>query len=264
MNLIKYEIYLSFIFFISYSKSKDEKVEFNVEKIELPQLACIPYLGSYLFYLKGKFNKSPIITNEIIFMLESTNSKVVCHPLENTIISNDQLQCELNICDNPINNKNLFLPVNPPNIDGYIFPNWKQVIGENPGKSNKIPEDNINCTAKELNSYNISDIKSQGCSNKQNIILIDGKWSDDAKLKPGKFGIKLANNKANCRVINQNQIQCEIDGYGDVKFEEKYFKSGINVFKIEESYSSIHVDKCEYSSFLLVNKIILFFIIILF
>ena len=81
---------------------------------------------------------------------------------------------------------------------------------------------------------------------------------------PGSFEIILNNgNKANCGTINQKQIQCEINGYGDIKFNEKYFKSGINVFKIEESYKSIHVDKCNLSSFIIFDKIILLLFIML-
>ena len=116
----------------------------------------------------------------------------------------------------------------------------------------------------ELNSYNISSIKSEGCSNVKNIILIDGKWSDESQLLPGSFEMALNDgNKANCETINLKQIQCEIDGYGDIKFNEKYVKSGINVFKIEESYKSINLDKCNLSSFIFFDKIILLLIMFL-
>ena len=255
-------IFLSFL--ISYLKCKDEIIDFNVEKIEISQVSCIPKLGTYLFYIIGEFSSSPDIKNVIFFNFQSSNSKAICHPLEQTLVSKDQLQCEINICDYPINDENLFLPVNPPNVEGYNFPNWNKVISKYPGESNKIPEDNIICIPMELNSYNISSIKSEGCSNAKNIILIDGKWSDESQLLPGSFEIILNNgNKANCGKINQKQIQCEIDGYGDIKFNEKFFKSGINVFKIEESYKSIYVDKCNYSSFIIFDKIILLLFIML-
>lgn len=255
-------IFLSFL--IPYLKCKDEIIDFNVEKIEISQVSCIPKLGTYLFYIIGEFSSSPNIKNVITFNFQSSNSKAICHPLEQTLVSKDQLQCEINICDYPINDENIFLPINPPKIDGYNFPNWNKVISKYPGESNKIPEDNIICKPMELNSYNIFSLKNEGCSNEKNIILIDGKWSDESQLLPGSFEMTLNNgNKANCETINLNQIQCEIDGYGDIKFNENYFKSGINVFKIEDSNETIKIDKCDLSTFIKLNKIILLLIMIL-
>lgn len=250
---------------ISYSKCKDEIIEFYVEKIEISQVSCIPKLGTYLFYIIGEFSSSPNIKKLISLNFQSSNFKAICRPLEQTLVSKDQLQCEINVCDYPINDENIFLPINPPNTDGYEFPNWNKVISKFPGESNKIPEDNIICIPMELNSYNISSIKSEGCSNKKNIILIDGKWSDESQLLPKSFEIILNNgNQAKCETTNLKQIQCEIDGYGDIKFNEKYFKSGINVFKIEDSDKSISIDKCNLSSFIIFDKIILFLIMFLF
>lgn len=250
---------------ISYSKCIEDIIDFNVEKIEIPQVSCIPKLGTYLFYIIGEFSSSPNIKKTISFNFQSSNSKAICRPLEQTIVSKDQLQCEIDICEYPINDENIFLPINPPKIDGYNFPNWNKVISKYPGESNKIPEDNIICFPMKLNSYNISSIKSEGCSNEKNIVLIDGKWSDESQILPKSFEIFLDNgNKAKCETINLKQIQCGIDGYGDIKFNEKYFKSGINVFKIEESYKSIYVDKCNLSSFIIFNKIFLLLIILLF
>ena len=196
MKLLNFIIYLYLNFLFSYSKFKDEIIDFNFEKIEFSQVTCVPDLGTYLFYIKGNFSHSPSIKNLITFNLDSSKREVICHPLEKTSVTNEQLQCEINTCNYPINEENIFLPISPPKIEGYNFPNWKQILGEKPGLSNKIPEDNIKCLPKDLNSYNIFSIKSQGCSNKQNIISIDGKWSDESKIIPKKFEIEL-NNKIN-------------------------------------------------------------------
>jgi hypothetical protein len=247
--------------FLSCIKCKEEDISFLVENITLSQVSCLPNLGTYLFYIKGQFSQPPKITNIISFNLESPhNSKTTCYPLEKTSVSDDQLQCEINICDYPINKENITLPINPPTISGYTFPNWKELIGADPGISNIIPEYNIKCTPQEINSYKILSIKSEGCTNNKNIILIDGKWYNDSQLTPGQFKIKTSNNNiANCNyIISQKKIKCEIDGYGVIKFDEKYFKSGINIYKIEKSDYSINVDQCNFSFFLDFNKILLF------
>ena len=260
-------IIISLIYFlILYSNCKESNIEFKVDNISLPQLSCIPNLAKYLFYIKGEFSQTPSITNLISFNLEYTNLKVICYPLEKTLVSEDQLQCIINLCDYPINNENIFLPINPPTISGYAFPNWKESIGKTPGISNKITENSIKCTPKELNSYNIISIKSQGCSDKKNIILIEGKWADESKLIPEDFNIDIKlenNNMAHCIYFNKNLIQCEIDGYGEIKLNEKYFQKGINVFKIEKFDSSINVINCNISTFIFMNKLLLFFILLL-
>lgn len=261
-------ISLYILFLISNSKCKEEDVEFRVQNIELPQVSCIPNLGTYIFYLKGNFNISPLVTNIIELNLENpTNSKSICYPLEKTSVSSAQLQCIINTCDYPINSENILLPIEPPNTLGYKFPNWKELIGANPGTSNKIPEDNIKCLPKEINSYTLSSIKSQGCSNKKNIILVNGKWNDETQLVPNEknFVIKLINNNiANCHYNNKNDIQCELNSYGEVKFIEQYFKCGVNVFKFEKSDYSINVEQCNSSSssFIFLNKIIIFIILL--
>ena len=260
---IKNLIIISFIYNIIYSYCKESNIEFKVYNITIPQLSCIPNLGQYLFYIQGEFSQSPIVTNIISFNLENSNTKVFCYPLEKTIVSEDQLQCVIDILDYPINNEYLFLPINAPNSDGWTFPNWKEIIEKNPGTSNKITENKIICVPKELNSYNIVSITSQGCSNNQNIILIKGKWIEESKLIPEDFNINIKLGKnimGYCIYNNNNQIQCKLDGYGEIKFGEKYFKNGINVFKIEKFDSSITVNNCNFSSFISINKFLVFFI----
>ena len=263
--IIRNIIIISFIYNLLYSNCKESNIEFRVYNISIPQLSCIPNLGQYLFYIKGEFSQSPTITNIISFNLENSNTKVLCYPLGKTSVSEDQLQCIIDLLDYPINNEFLFLPINPPNNDGYIFPNWKETIGKSPGTSNKITENKIICVPKELNSYNITSITSQGCSNNKNIILIKGNWLDESKLIPEDFNIdiKLGKNiMAYCIYNNNNQIQCKLDGYGEIKFVEKYFKKGINVFKIEKFDSSINVNNCNLASFISINILLLFFILI--
>ena len=253
-----------FLLCFLFLKCKDNIIDFNIEKIELSQAPCIPQLGKYLFYIKGNFNESPSVTNIITFYLDSSNFKAICYPLEKTSVSNDQLQCEINTYYYPLNEQNIFLPINPPIIEGYNFPNWKQILGENPGISNKIPEENIKCLPKELNSYNINFIKSQGCSNNKNIILMKGSWSDESKIIPQNFKIELSNkNIANCLTLYINQLQCEIDGYGKITFNDNYFKNGINIFKINKTELSVNIDKCDFSSFISLDKLSLLLIILL-
>lgn len=263
MNFRYFIIFINLL--LSYIYCAEEDIEFKVEKIKLPQVTCAQNLATYLFYIKGEFSHSPIITNTITLNLENPpNSKAVCYPMEKTSVTSDQLQCSINTVEFPINNQNILLPVTLQNAEGYRFPNWKEVIGGTPGTSNKVPEDNIKCVPKELNSYDISSIKSQGCSNKKNIILIDGKWKDETKLVPKEynFKIKTDNNDLFCIYVNKNEIQCELDGFGEVKFDEQYFKNGVNVFKVEKNDISINVDQCNSSSFIFMNMMIMIFFLL--
>ena len=263
-------IIISFIsFFISNSQCKDEQIEFNIDKIEIPQASCIPNLGAYLFYLKGEFNKSPIITNDIAFNLESSNFKVICYPLEKTSITKDQFQCTIDICDTPINNQELFLPIIAPNTNEYIFPNWKEKIGSQPGITNKITTSSIRCIPNEINSFNITSFINQGCSDNKNIITIEGNWLDEDKILPSfplSVYIDLLNNKMiDCKNVKENIIQCNYDENGKVKLNDVFFKNGINVFKIKGNDISIDVKSCEpnSSSFILFKISTLFFLILL-
>ena len=166
MNFRYFIIFINLL--ISYTYCVEEDKEFKVEKIELSQVTCAQNLATYLFYIKGEFSQSPKITNIInLNLVNPPNSKAVCYPLEKTSVTSDQLQCSIDTVDFPINNENILLPITLPNAEGYKFPNWEEVIGGTPGTSNKIPEDNIKCVPKEMNSFDISSIKSQGCSKKK-------------------------------------------------------------------------------------------------
>ena len=77
------------------------------------------------------------------------------------------------------------------------------------------------------------------------------------------FKIKSNNNDLYCKYLNKNEIQCELDGFGEIKFDEQYFKNGINVFKFEKSDISININKCNSSSFIFMNKIIMVFFLLL-
>ncbi len=194
------KLFLIIIAILSYVKCKEEDISFTVVNITISQVSCFPYLGTYLFYITGQFNKPPKITNTITFNLDTpVGSTVTCYALDKTPVSPDQFQCTIDLCDYPINNQNITLPVNPPSVSGYSFPNWKEIIGVEPGISNLVPEYDIKCTPQEINSYTISSIKSEGCSKNENIITIDGKWYDESQLTPDKFNIKTTNgNLAKC------------------------------------------------------------------
>ena len=267
MKKLNFLIFSFIGYLLSYSQCAEEKIEFTIDNIEVPQASCIPNSGAYLFYLKGEFNNPPIVTNYLSFYLESSIFKAICYPLEKTSVSKDQLQCTIDLCDSPINNQNIFLPINPPNSNEYSFPNWKEKIGANPGISNKISDKSINCSPNEINSFNITSIKSQGCSDNTNIILIEGNWLGESKIIPSQGlspYINLSNNKlTNCKNIKENQIQCDYDTYGKVQLNEIFFKNGINVFKIIGNDLSINVNNCNSSSFILLKMSLLFLIIIL-
>ena len=166
------------------------------------------------------------------------------------------------------------MPLEPPISNYYNFLNWKEKIGENPEISNRITEKEIDCLPKELNSYKINEIKSEGCSNNKNVISLKGEWINEKQLVPKNFGFNFNEIKGNCNIITLNWIQCTIEGIGDIKFlDNYYFEYQINTFMIQKSEIFIHINDCNDNStdnktdflrFFFFSKKIFIFLILLF
>ena len=244
-------IFLSFIKCLLY----EGKIDFMIEKIGLPQLPCVANLGTYIFYIIGEFSSPPSVTKTININLEtSSKNKLdsICYPLEKTEVSPSQFQCEINILSIiPIIRQKIYIQIDAPKTIEYNFPNWKEKIGSNPGISNKIPEDDIACLPKEINSFVTKGLINEGCSNGKNIITISGSWSDKSKLIiPSFFSLemRLKNNLiTHCVSVSENKIQCEYEGSGNFQIEEFFFKYGVNVYKIEKSELSLIINQCNSS-----------------
>ena len=245
------------------SPLKDEKIEIKVNSISIPQAPCVPSLGTYIFNINCEFSKSPIITQTINLNL-SSNIKSICYPFENTTISNSFLQCEINTAEYPIKNENIYVSSDPPVNDIYTFNNWEEIKGV------KISGKEIYCVPKALNSFIINEYKNEGCVNGNNFVLLKGKWNSENNLKPEKIVFNNNNINGECINIDENRIQCEVGGSGELLF---YFNYGINVYYIgkdqNKNENKIIIKDCDSyynGSLMIINsvKIILGILLLLF
>ena len=252
----------------SKEKLQDEKIDINIISLELPQVPCIPNLSTFLFNIKAEFSKSPDITNILSINL-SPNLISSCYAFENTSVTDSFFQCKINTVNYPIDNINIYLPLDNPNSEYYNFLNWKETIGKEPEISNKISDKEIYCIPKELNSYEMTEIKSEGCSNNKNIISLKGQWKDNNLIIPKNYEFNFDKIKGKCNIISLNWIQCEIEGEGIIKFNDNfYFEYGINTFMIQKSEKSINIKDCNknddvnFCLFIFPQKIFLFLILL--
>ena len=243
---------------------QEEKININITSVDLPPFPCIPNLSTFLFNIKVEFSKSPDITKTLSLNL-SPNIVSSCYPFENTSVTDSFFQCKIDVVDYPINNINIYLPLVAPNSDYYNFLNWNETIGKEPEISNRISDKEIYCIPKELNSYEISEMKNEGCSNDKNIISLKGHWKDKNLIIPENFEFNFDKIKGKCYNTTSNWIQCEIGGEGNFKFNKDfYFEYGINTFMIQKSEKSIDVKECNFCLLIFPQKIFLFLILLVF
>lgn len=124
----------------------------------------------------------------------------------------------------------------------------------------------------EITTFYPESIKSNGCSGKYNVFVINGKWENET-LKPlysFSFNLKLENEQKDKAICDYNsnsikELKCRFEGEGDIKFEEQYFLFDYlyGLYKIQKYDSSIHVNKCNYSIRTKFNWIILLILSIL-
>ena len=227
----------------------------TIKKVQLGFFPCSETIGVFDFYIYGDMNKD-IETWETITINLNTPSdqkiEATCIPYYTKLIQ--YFICQINICEYPLNNIDIYLPIEPPISEKYGFINWKNIIGESPGISNKISKSKVTCLPKELNTFIPSSIKSEGCENKnKNIFTIYGNWMYDKEdKKPFFWDINLLilngnNKRAYCEYNSfKSNMKCEYEGYGIIKFEEAY-STFINIFKMNEFSSSVELKDCSLS-----------------
>jgi hypothetical protein len=257
--------FISYIFFALICNSLCvEEVQFTVTKISTSIVACISLTGKYSFDIEGEFSGKTSLLDEIYINLAlPVNTQAVCHPFEKTSFTPAKLSCSIDVCLYPLNITNIMLPLTPPNSEKYKIQKWEEVIGAEDGRTN-IVERNVQCLPKESNTFIPKSLTSKGCSGTKNTFSINGEWKDQEDLPTLSFDFQIridnANKdiaKCNLKIENIKQIDCSFDGEGDIQFEEKYFLGFLNVYKMEKTESSIHVDKCLGSSFLFLNFFLL-------
>lgn len=163
----------------------------------------------------------------------------------------DFLQCLIDIClYYPLEDVDIFLQVDPPQESGYQFPNQKEVIGSNPGVSNKISK--IDCLPRKVNTFNVNSIKNNGWIEKKNSFTIYGEWENNRRLPPLEFDFQffLENNKkdlVDCKYkkdSNSNYMECQFDGEGKFKIDEQYFNGFLITYQFNTFDNGITVKSC--------------------
>ena len=212
---------------------------------------CYDTYGIYSFDIYVEMNKKIDTSENITINLDTSSDKIIqatCTPYYAKIIQS--FKCEINICVYPLNNIDIYLPINPPKSKKYGFKNWKEIIGNSPGISNKISK--VTCLPKEKNIFIPSSIKSEGCIDNKNVFSIYGKWVYNEKDKKPfylEFPLLILNENydiAYCEydLLESNSIKCELEGHGIIKFEETYTIGYFEIFKINKFSSSTKLEDC--------------------
>ena len=226
---------------------------FTVDHIE--KGICYSSLGTISIQIYGTFSQETSIFDENIYIEFTTSEKKIkskCYTVEFNSFSLHYLSCEIDISlYYPLNNVDVFLPVNAPQVSGYKFVNWEKVIGNNPDISNKIT---ISCLPKESNTFNINSIKADGCSGGNNTFTISGEWSQEKKYSLLEsnfdFHFYMGNEDkdiAYCKYSESTSItmNCQFNGDGNIKINEKtYFNSGYLVYTFSKYDDVTKVEAC--------------------
>jgi len=223
----------------------------TIDKVRLGFEPCSENYGEYYFYIYAEMNQDIDVSEEIAIDLNTSNNQIIrtiCSPHYSEIVQ--FFLCKIDICEYPLNDIDIYLPLDPPISQKYGFLNWKNIIGSSPGTSNKISNSKITCIPKEKNTFIPISIKSEGCDGNKNIFIINGKWMYDGdNNQPIFWDINLLilneNNKIAYCEYNYLKInlKCEYEGYGIIKFEETYSKVAY-LWKIQEFSSSTELTDC--------------------
>ena len=261
MNFI---IFIGFLFLQYFCK--ESSITFSVTGISRNNFdtLCLESTGKYSFSIKGKFSSDPNIFKTITFnLLKPLNAQVECIAISSTYLDSG-LSCDLPVYEYELKKDTILLQLTAPKVSGYIFKNWEETIGANPGVSNKVAED-VSCSPTAEAIFNTTNIESNGCNENRNVLKLNGKWNKEIK-NDLRFELSINENskKADCTYDKgQEYITCLHEGYGDIKINEKYCKSSlIYVYLVSESNNTIHVDKCNDGKFILINYFIFYLLII--
>jgi len=228
-----------------------EQYTFTVRGTHIRFITCMTTYGTYTFFIDGRFQGSPSDTDLLTIDLdEPKGAKADCVPFS----GGEYFECEIDICLYPLNSSDIYLPIKTPISDKYKIENWEEVISKEPGTSNNISE-NITCIPDVQNTFAPSSIESKGCSGRKNKFTIRGEWEGDS-IPSSDYNYKIEIDNKNkdiavCTIssLDAKEFNCEFEGEGDIKFEDKFFKGYFTTFKMKKTNVSTHVEKCEdYSS----------------
>lgn len=259
---------LFFISLLSYSFCV-EQITFTVEGVETQIMSCSEIGGSYSFKINGNFSGTPSILDRIYIDLKSpSKAQAECTPFD---IGYSYLYCVIDVCLNSMISANIILPVDAPIDNIYKFVSWEDIIGKIDGETNKVAE-NVTCIPKPENTFIPSSIESKGCSEKNNVFIINGDWEDKSLLPEVSFDFKIRIDNEQTDIAacsynktNTNEFNCQFEGEGTIKFEEKIFKGAASSYTMQKTDVSTNVRKCGNSHymFLSLGMMIIFGLLIL-
>ena len=261
--------HLLFLAFIIYSNCAEEQT-FTVKSIKLDIVPCRQSMGTYDFKIIGETNiDSSKLSVANIDLVSPAGAKAKCDLYVMNSNSDQYLHCSIDICIYSLNGVNILLPLTTPTSNKFKILNWEEVIGAKEGETNLLAE-NVVCLPKPDNTFVTSSIKSNGCSGTKNTFSLFGKWSIESELPAynSDIAFRLDNEQkdmASCKIRKDNleEIKCEFNGEGEVKFEDSFVKATGSVYKILKPESSIRVNKCSECKYILMNIMILSLTIIL-
>ena len=271
----------------SYDYNKKEEIVdpntsnqiFTVKNIKSSWIYCFSSTLNYVIYIEGEFSKEIDILDKVYIELTTSKGnkiKAMCTPFDKFLSSEACLTCDINICKYPLENVDLYLPLEAPKQTGYIIKNWTNVVGKEPGVSNRIS--GVNCIPKIKNTFIPSSIEGIGCEDNYYKFKINGKWeSNDKSSLPNLLSnIELFLNNENEDIVNCDyngdsktiNFECQLDGKGEISIKEQYFEGIFEAFLLKDVPSSIIADSCSddenksnKSSFIDLNLFLIFEII---
>ena len=256
MKQSNFKRFLPIACFLILLQNSSESVEFTVEKLDINPSPCSSSSGQYTFSIDGTFSGSTSYFTES-FTLDldtSANSKInaECRPIQTLGVY--EFSCIIDISKYPLNNVDILLPTKAPQVSQYTFKNWEQVIGAQPGVSNKIAS--VSCLPEAEDTFTPSSIEIGDCTydNKRKFNIL-GTWEINkySLYKYRNFDLVLDNSSkdtVNCRFPDETKCECEFEGKGVFKIKEQYVTINLHSYKIKEFNSGKTIDDCDDDDFI--------------
>ena len=273
----------------NYNNNNQEQIDesntsnqiFTVKRIKSSWIYCFTTTLNYVIYIEGEFSKEVNILDKVYIELTTSKGNIIkamCTPFDKFLSSDACLTCDINICKYPLENVDLYLPLETPKQAGYIIKNWTNIVGKEPGVSNRIQ--GVDCIPKIKNTFIPSSIEGIGCENNYYKFKIYGNWenNDQSSLPNLLSSIELVLNNENENIVNCDYndnggviyLICQFSGKGEISIKEQYFEGLLEAFLFKGIQSSLFADSCgssddnniSKSSFIDLNFILIILIIL--
>jgi hypothetical protein len=142
-SYLKKTAFIILILFSFFQKSK-QSIEFTLYE-QIIESSCEENKGTFDILIKGvlegitkdqNYNNQLLMFPIVIGTSNGKNLEAICYPTKKT--NEFYFSCKIDIVQNPLNTIDIFLPVKTPEVKNFILKKWEEVIGANPGVSNKI------------------------------------------------------------------------------------------------------------------------------